>query len=53
METAVLKRAMGRLEKIISEHRDPGHRGLNGQEMLRRHLQGTGGQGQSGVSADI
>lgn len=53
MGTAVLKRTMGMLEKIISELRDSGHRDLNGQIMLRRHLQGTGGQGQAGESADV
>lgn len=51
METAVLKRTMGRLEKIICEHRDPGHGDFN--VMLGSHLQGTGGQGQSGDSAGM
>lgn len=49
---AALKRTTtGRLEKITSKRRDPGHRDLNGQVMLRRHLQGTGGRGRSGEFA--
>ena len=51
---AVLKRTTtGRLEKITGEWRDPGHGDLNGQVMLRRHLQGTGGRGQSGEFAGM
>lgn len=52
METKVLKRTMGRLEKIPGQQGDPGRGELNGQVMPRRHLQGMEGQSEDFAGMD-